>query len=97
MTIFCGNLDSNLTDEDLRKAFEPYGQVDEAKVIYHYQSTKSRGFGFVKMSQPAALKAIEALNGTMLGERVLRLEEARPWVRNDRPPRPKTPEESIWR
>lgn len=97
MNIFCGGLSFSITDEDLRAAFEPFGQVDEAKVIYHYDSDKSRGFGFVSMSREGALKAIAALDGKELAGRVLHLEEARPRVKSDRAPRPRIPEESKWR
>jgi len=97
MNIYCGNLSFKTTAEDLRAAFEAHGEVREAKIIFHFESQKSRGFGFVEMpNKDEAEKAIIELNGQLLDGRELRLEEARPLIRGDRS-RVKTPEDSIWR
>ncbi|NNC24184.1 RNA-binding protein [Salinisphaera sp. USBA-960] len=86
MNIFVGNIAWSAGDADLRAAFEEYGQVDSAKIIMDRESGRSRGFGFVEMSDDsAANQAIEGLNGTSLMGRDLRVNEARP--REERPRR----------
>jgi RNA recognition motif-containing protein len=83
MNIYVGNLSFDSTDEDLRQAFEAFGQVESAQVIRDRASGRSRGFGFVEMpNQTEALAAIEGLNDTELQGRNLRVNEARP--REDR-------------
>jgi RNA recognition motif-containing protein len=79
MNIYVSNLSFNIQDEDLRGFFTPYGEVTSAKVITDKLSGKSRGFGFVEMSdEAAAKKAISELdNGTVDG-RNIRVTEARP-------------------
>ena len=67
MNIFIGNLSYNVTEDDLRQAFEAFGQVASATVIKDKQSGRSKGFGFVEMPvQTEAQSAIEVLNGTGL-------------------------------
>lgn len=84
MKIYVGNLSYEATDEDLRSAFEPFGQVDSATVIKDKYSGRSKGFGFVEMgSQSEAQAAIDGLNGKDLKGRALNVNEARPRV--DRP------------
>ncbi|HNR33049.1 MAG TPA: RNA-binding protein [Candidatus Hydrogenedentes bacterium] len=86
MNIYVGNLSYNTTDASLRQAFEQFGAVDSANVVMDRATNRSRGFGFVEMSDDnAARAAIEALNGSDLDGRSLRVNEARP--REDRPPR----------
>ncbi len=86
MNIFVGNIAWGAGDADLKAAFEEYGQVDSAKIIMDRESGRSRGFGFVEMSDDAAAnQAIEGLNGAPLMGRDLRVNEARP--REDRPRR----------
>ena len=83
MNIYVGNLSFEATDDDLRQAFEAYGQVESAQIIRDRASGRSRGFGFVEMpNQAEALAAIEGLNDTELQGRNLRVNEARP--REDR-------------
>lgn len=83
MNIYVGNLSYSTTDESLRGAFEQFGQVDSAKVITDRETGRSRGFGFVEMSDDgAAREAIEQMNGADLEGRNLRVNEARP--REDR-------------
>lgn len=86
MNIFVSNLSFNVQDEDLREFFSPYGEVTSAKVITDKLTGKSRGFGFVEMSDDAAAqKAIAELdNGTVDG-RTIKVTEAKP--REDRPSR----------
>ncbi len=79
MNIYVGNLSQEVTDEDLREAFENYGLVNSAKVIKDNFSGQSRGFGFVEMpNNSEADSAMKALNGEELKGRALRISEARP-------------------
>jgi len=83
MNIYVGNLSYDTQNDDLRTAFEQFGQVDDARVIEDRETGRSRGFGFVEMSDDsAAQKAIEEMNGTSLQGRTLTVNEARP--REDR-------------
>ncbi|MBA2744907.1 MAG: RNA-binding protein, partial [Flavisolibacter sp.] len=62
MNIYVSNLSFNVQDEDLREFFTEYGEVSSAKVITDKLSGKSRGFGFVEMSDnEAAQKAVAEL------------------------------------
>jgi RNA recognition motif-containing protein len=84
MNIYVGNLANQATEDDLRKAFEAFGQVESANIIKDKFSGESRGFGFVQMpSKQEALKAIEQMNGTDLMGRTINVNEARP--RAERP------------
>lgn len=86
MNIYVGNLSYQATDNDLRAAFEPHGQVSSARIIMDKDTGKSKGFGFVEMPNDAeARKAIEAVNNQDVAGRAVRVNEARP--REDRPPR----------
>lgn len=79
MNIYCGNLSYQLTDDELREAFAPFGEVASAKVIMDRDTGRSKGFGFVEMPDRAAAEsAIEQLNGQDLKGRALRVNEARP-------------------
>lgn len=87
MKLFIGSLSFKAQDEDLMNLFKEYGDVMSAKVVVDKFSGRSRGFGFVEMSEEAdAKKAIEALNGySLLGKEIV-VNEAIP--RTDRPSRP---------
>lgn len=79
MNIYVGNLSFDVTEEDLRKAFESYGQVETATMVKDKFSGQSRGFGFVEMPTKAeAIAAINGLNGKDLNGRTLNVNEARP-------------------
>ncbi len=78
MNIFVSNLSYSLNDEDLRQAFEEYGEVSSAKVITDKFTGRSRGFGFVEMSDEDGERAIEGLNGATIDNKTLRVEVARP-------------------
>lgn len=79
MNIYVGNLSWNSTDDDLRAAFEAFGEVSSAKVIMDRETGRSRGFGFVEMPDDnAAKEAIEGMNNKDLQGRTLRVNEARP-------------------
>ena len=78
MNIFIGNLSFNVTEGDLRQAFEAFGKVTSATVIKDEQSGRSKGFGFVEMPvQAEAQSAIEVLNGKALKGRTITANEAR--------------------
>ncbi len=79
MNIFIGNLSYNVTEGDLRQAFEAFGHIATATVIMDEQSGRSKGFGFVEMPiQAEAQSAIEVLNGKALKGRTITVNEARP-------------------
>ena len=79
MNIYVGNLLREVTEDDLRKAFEAFGQVTSASIIKDKFSGESRGFGFVEMPAKAeAQAAINGLNGKELKGQVLNVNEARP-------------------
>jgi RNA recognition motif-containing protein len=79
MNIYVGNLSHDASDEDLRQAFETFGQVSSATIIKDKFSGESRGFGFVEMpTQTEAQAAITGLNGQELKGRALKVSEARP-------------------
>lgn len=79
MNIYVGNLSYNVTEQELRKAFEAFGNVASASLIKDKYSGQSKGFGFVEMpEQPEALAAIEGLNGKELKGRSMNVNEARP-------------------
>ena len=79
MKIYAGNLSYEVTEEDLKSAFEQFGEVESATIIKDKYSGQSKGFGFVEMSSKAeGQSAIDGLNGTELKGRTLNVNEARP-------------------
>jgi cold-inducible RNA-binding protein len=75
--IYVGNLPYSADDAQLQQMFAAYGSVVDARVITDRNTGQSKGFGFVEMStDDEARSAIAGLNGTMLGNRALRLDEA---------------------
>jgi cold-inducible RNA-binding protein len=79
MNIYVGNLSREVTEDDLRQAFEPFGQITSVNIIKDKFSGQSRGFGFVEMPGRAeAQAAITGLNGKELKGRTLSVNEARP-------------------
>ena len=86
MNIYVSNLSFNIQDEDLRGFFTPYGEVTSAKVIMDKFTGRSKGFGFVEMTDDtAAKKAIAELDNGMVDGRNVKVMEARP--KEDRPAR----------
>lgn len=78
MNIYVGNLDWQITDAELREAFESYGAVSSVSIIRDKQSGHSRGFGFVEMASDIEAKAaIDGLNGSELNGRALTVNQAR--------------------
>ena len=79
MNIFVGNIDFKLTEDDLKAAFQAYGEVESVKIIKDRDTDRPKGFGFVEMPEKEeALKAIELLNGSELGGRNISVNESRP-------------------
>ncbi len=79
MNIYAGNLNYNLSEEDLEKVFGEYGEVTSVKIIRDKYTDQSKGFGFIEMADDAAAqKAIDELNGTEVKGRELRVNQARP-------------------
>ena len=75
--LFVGGLSWDTDDAGLRAAFEPYGALEDVKVITDRDSGRSRGFGFVTYgSREDAGKAIAAMNGASLDGRTLKVDEA---------------------
>ena len=82
--LYVGNLPFSTTADDLREAFGQFGSVTSAQVVEDRETGRSRGFGFVEMSEGGEA-AIENLNGAMFQGRALTVNEARP--REERPAR----------
>jgi cold-inducible RNA-binding protein len=77
--IFVGNLSFNTNEDEVRQLFESYGQVDRVSIMTDRDTGRSRGFGFVEMTNNEdGEKAIAALNGSQLGGRTINVNEARP-------------------
>ena len=87
MNIYVGNLAYEVTDEDLNETFSPFGEVTSARVIRDRFTDRSRGFGFVEMSNDTeAQTAIDDVNGKEIKGRAVTVNQARP--REDRGGRP---------
>lgn len=80
--IYVGNLPFQTTSDDLVEAFGEFGAVARAQIVSDRETGRSRGFGFVEMSEGGD-QAIEALNGAQFQGRALTVNEAKP--REDRP------------
>ena len=79
MNIYVGNLSYSVTEDDLRQAFEAFGQVASVSIIKDKFSNQSKGFGFVEMpSQEEAQAAISGMNGKDIKGRAMNVNEARP-------------------
>ena len=84
MKIYVGNLSYSTSEDDIRTAFSAFGAVNTCDVIMDRGTGRSKGFGFVEMSDATEAKAaIEGLNGKDLDGRNLNVNEARP--KTDRP------------
>ena len=85
MNIYVGNLSSDVTGDDLRQAFEAFGQVESANVIMDKFSGESKGFGFVEMpSKDEAAAALTGMNGKEIKGKAVNVNEARPRVERPR-------------
>ncbi len=77
--IYVGNLSFRTAEEELEAAFAAFGTVDKVTILKDKETGRSRGFGFVEMSnKEEADRAIAAMNGRELGGRALQVNEARP-------------------
>ena len=84
--LYVGNLPYSISNEELSEVFSDAGEVVSANVIMDRETNRSKGFGFVELSDAdAAQKAIEELNGKEVGGRALKVSLAKP--REDRPRR----------
>ena len=76
MKMYVGNLPWSVGDSELSDLFAEFGTVESASVVTDRESGRSRGFGFVEMSQGDAQKAMAKLNGYTVDSRELRVNEA---------------------
>jgi len=75
--LYVGNLPFSVTESDLRSLFQPHGAVESVNVIMDRETGRARGFAFVEMQEASdAANAIRALDGTDMGGRSLRVNEA---------------------
>ena len=82
--LYVGNLPHSTTEAELRNLFEAHGAVEKITLVTDRDTGRSRGFGFVEMTNASeADKAIATLNGTDLGGRTLTINEAKP--KSERP------------
>lgn len=87
--IYVGNLPYSATEEEVRTLFEPHGTVNSVDILMDRMTGRPRGFGFVEMDDAGAAKAITQLNGSEMGGRSLRINEAK--ARSDGPPPRRAP------
>ncbi|MBN2144090.1 MAG: RNA-binding protein [Candidatus Aureabacteria bacterium] len=86
MNIYVGNLSRDVSEDELRGAFEGFGKVSSATIIKDKFTGESRGFGFVEMdNKEEADAAIASMNGKNLKGRTLTVNEARPRTENRGP------------
>ncbi len=81
--LYVGNLSWTSTEDEVRAAFEAYGEVVSVKLIEDRETGRPRGFGFVEMDDSGAIEAIEALDGKDFGGRNIKVNEAK--AREERP------------
>ncbi len=86
MNIYVGNLNWNMTSEDLQELFAPYGEVTSAKIVTDkFNNNRSKGFGFVEMADDeAARTAISALHDTDIQARKIVVNESTPRPEGER-------------
>jgi len=86
MKIYVGNLSYNMTDEEMEKLFTAFGAVTESKVIMDRESGRSKGFGFIEMTnQEEGEEAIKQLDGKEIDGRNIKVNVAKP--KENKPPR----------
>jgi RNA recognition motif-containing protein len=86
MNIYVGNLNWNMTSEDLQNLFTPFGEVSSAKIVTDkFNNDRSKGFGFVEMADDeAARAAIAALHDTDVMDRKIVVNESTPRPEGER-------------
>ena len=77
-SIYVGNLPWSATEEQVRNLFSTYGSVNSVNLVSDRETGRARGFGFVEMADADAAGAIQALDGTSMDGRNLRVNEAQP-------------------
>lgn len=83
--LYVGNLAWSTTEDEVRSAFEAYGEVTSVKLIEDRETGRPRGFGFVEMSDDsAAIEAVEGMDGKDFGGRNIKVNEAKPRVERPR-------------
>lgn len=82
MQIFVSNISFDATNDDLFDLFSEYGHVESAKIITDRESGRSRGFGFIDMSDEDAQKAIDSLDNAQFMHRALKVQKSRPKERS---------------
>ncbi len=82
--IYVGNLPWSATEDEVRAAFEAFGEVTSVKLIEDRETGRPRGFGFVEMDDAGAAEAIDNLDGKDFGGRNLKVNEAKPRVERPR-------------
>lgn len=83
-SIYVGNIPFSASEDDLQDLFAPHGEVLSVTFISDRETGRFRGFAFVEMEDAGALTAIDALEGSEMSGRTLKVNEARP-----RQPRPR--------
>ena len=79
MDIYVGNFGYDVTEDEIKAAFQAYGEVESVKIIIDRDSGRSKGFGFVGMADDSeAQAAIDGLNGKELGGREITVNESKP-------------------
>jgi RNA recognition motif-containing protein len=76
--IYVGNLPYSATEDELRELFSAHGEVQSVSLVNDRETGRPRGFGFVEMAGEEAEAAIQALDGSQMGGRTLKVNEARP-------------------
>ncbi len=76
--LYVGNLSWESSEGDVRAAFEAHGEVLSVRLIEDRETGRPRGFGFVEMNEQGAMDAIEMLDGSDLGGRTIKVNEAKP-------------------
>ncbi len=84
MKLYVGNLPNSMTEEELTSEFEGYGEIQSLKIITDRETGRSRGFGFIELSDNAGRKAIQELNETELQGRKIIVNEAQEKKQNNR-------------
>ncbi|RKZ38954.1 MAG: RNA-binding protein [Gammaproteobacteria bacterium] len=88
MNIYVGNLPYSVTEDELQELFGEYGEVTTVNIITDKYSGQSKGFAFVEMTRQAdAEEAIKVLNSSLMKDRNLKVNQARP--RDERPRKPR--------
>jgi len=85
MNIYVGNLSRDVSEEDLKQAFEAFGKTTSVSIVKDKYTSEPRGFGFVEMSsKDEAQSAIAGLNGKDIKGQSINVNEARPRTENRR-------------